>query len=152
MPVMHGRDYVLAPSTTYPFGASGVVTGFIVGLPDRLVMLPKGAIGGQFTIRETTFGIGGAPLFDAVAGMLGHPHQTLGGLAATLEELAAKVGGDALVVRLPALKALRVKTGWFSRGIYWKLPEHTGWRALPLSGKEVALAFHAYYAPQLREG
>lgn len=143
-------DYVLSPKTTWAFGQSGVVYGAMVGLPDRIVMLPKNAIGGAgMTVTSTKWSIGDKPLAEALQIVLTDPSTTADELATFLDR-HAEGNGDALVVRIADKKAFRVKTGWFSRAVMWKNPEHRGWRALPISGKANALAFQQFYAAKMK--
>ena len=150
MALQAGTDYVFAPKTTWVLGQSGVVYGFVVGFRDRIVMLPKDAIGGAGrTITTTRFSVGGKPMLGAAQEMLADPSTTTEEVATALGELAQS-NPDGLLVLLAPLKSLRVKTGWFSKGVYWKMPEHRGWRGLPLGS--AAPAFLEFYRTQLREG
>ena len=151
MALQAGTHYVFSPSTTWPFGKSGLVTGLVVGLPNCLIMLPREAImGAGSSVTESRFSLGALPMLAAIEKLLGDTSISPIELEALLRRLADNED-DALVVELPELKALRVKNSWLSRGVYWKRPEHSGWRALPLSGKAVGAAFEAFYRSQLRE-
>jgi hypothetical protein len=145
MSLQVGTHYVFSPSTTWAFSKRGLVTGLIVGLPRCLIMLPRETIAGA------RFSFGALPMLAAIEKLLADTTISPIELEEVLRRLADNNEDDALVVDLPELKALRVKNSWFSRGVYWKKPEHSGWRGLPLSGKAVGAAFEVFYRSQLRE-
>lgn len=152
MSLQVGTHYVFSPSTTWPFGSSGLVTGLIVGLPRCLIMLPREAVAGAGnSVTESRFSLGTLPMLAAIQKLFADTTISPIELEEVLRRLADNNDNDALVVDLPELKALRVKNSWLSRGVYWKKPEHRGWRGLPLSGKAVGAAFEVFYRSQLRE-
>lgn len=144
MAVVSGVDYVLSPKTTWAFGESGLITGVLVGLTQTLFFFPMTDLSGNPLLVK------GKPAQPMVLAALEAPAMTADALDGCLRVLA-QGEGNALILELAPLKALRVKNGWFSRGIYWKKPEHTGWRGLSLAGKVVGAAFEAFYKSQLRE-
>lgn len=151
MPLTPDTDYVLCEKSTRVTPA-GVTMGFVVGLPDCFVWLPSRAVSGAGrTHVRTTYRLADGPPLDAVRAMLADPAATPDQVRATLRELAS--GSEAgLVVDTAELAALRVKTGWFSRGLYYKQPGDRGWSGFPLSGgAAIAQAFARFYADQLRE-
>ncbi len=151
MPMIDGTDYVLCEKTTRVTPA-GVTMGFVVGLPRCFVCLPSRAISGAGrTHIRTTYSLAEGPPLSAVKAMLADGSVTPAVAEATLRELAGSTDAG-LVVDTKGLAALRVKTGWFSRGLYYKQPGDRGWSGFPLSGgAAIAQAFARFYADQLRE-
>ena len=151
MPMIEGTDYVLCTKTTRVTSA-GVTMGFVVGLRDCVVCLPTRAIAGAGrTHVRTTYSLAEGPPLAAVQAMLTDPQVTPQQAEATLRELASSSEAG-LVVETAGLAALRVKSGWFSRGLYYKQPGDRGWSGFPLSdGAACAKAFASFYADQLRE-
>jgi len=146
-----GVDYVLCTKTTY-MGEAGVTYGFVLGFPGCLLSISSKALAGAgFSHTRTTYALNGATPLAAIQSMLADPGVTAAQAEQTARELAAAVPGSR-VVELARLAALRVKTGWFSRGIYYKQPGDRGWSGLPLAdGSASAEAFAKFYASQLRE-
>ncbi|HGG57454.1 MAG TPA: hypothetical protein ENK31_06625 [Nannocystis exedens] len=151
MPMIDGTDYVLCTKTTRMTSA-GVTTGFVVGLPNCIVCLPTRAFAGAGrTHVRTTYSLAEGPPLTVVQAMLADPQVTPQQAESTLRELASK-SEAALVVETARLAALRIKLGWFSRGLYYKQPGDRGWSGFPLSdGAACAKAFARFYADQLRE-
>ncbi|MEZ4380565.1 MAG: hypothetical protein R3A79_04420 [Nannocystaceae bacterium] len=134
------------PRTTY-VGSAGVGDGCVIGTHTRLLMVPlrvDTAVWNQ-SVTTTTWQLGDEPIGAALAKILSASDLTRDGLNATLESLAARVKATALG-KLDEAKRVRVRTGWFSRGIYYSAKEKgPGWTGYPLKGKPLAQAWADFY-------
>ncbi len=146
MALVEGRDFVYCPKTTY-IGSAGVGEGCLVGTRRRLLMVPlrvDTAVWNR-SITTTTWQLGDEPIGAALARMLSASDLSVEALDSTLEALAEKVKATGLG-KLDEAKRVRVRSGWFSRGIYYSAKaKGPGWTGYPLKGKPLAQAWLDFY-------
>lgn len=146
MALQQGRDYVFCPKTTY-VGSLGLGTGCLVGTQRRLLMVPLQVevVVWNRSITTTTFSLGDEPLNTGIARVLSGAELDVAGLETFMAEVAEGVEGSALVA-LDERERVRVRAGWFSRGIYHSdRPKGPGWKGYPLKGKQMALEWLEFY-------
>jgi hypothetical protein len=142
--VIEGTDYVLAPKVTLLTGP-GVTSGFLVGTRRFLFVVPIDAIrGAGRSVTTTTFTIDGRTPLESVRSLLAAPALTLPELEEAMHRLLSTVEGE-WIVPIEALAEFRVKTGWFSRGVYYKRSGDRGYRGFPISGREHAERVRSFY-------
>ena len=147
MAVVEGRDFVYCPKTTY-IGSAGVGEGCLVGTRRLLLMVPLSVdtVVWNRSITTTTWKLGDEPIGTALARILSSGEMTLEELESTLEMVDAKIEAASLG-KLDEAKRVRVRTGWFSRGIYHSArAKGPGWTGFPLKGKPLAQAWCDFYA------
>ncbi|MCB9568318.1 MAG: hypothetical protein H6710_14100 [Myxococcales bacterium] len=146
MALSEGSDFVFCPKTTY-VGGAGIGEGCLIGTRRRLLMVPlrvDAAVWNR-SVTTTTWRLGDEPLGDAIARILRDPALTLGGLEETMGALAEEIEG-AVLGKLDEARRVRVRAGWFSRGVYFSAREKgPGWSGFPLKGKPLALAWLDFY-------
>ena len=144
MAIIEGRDYVLARSMTYT-GSGGVGKGCLAGTMELLLLLPsKVHRGGGRRIEEVDIYLQGESVPVYLENFLRDPGRRPVDLNQGLRDLAEKVDGSRLI-DLSRVRRLKVRTSFFSRGIY--LSENNsgpGWTGLPLM-KQDAAAFRNFY-------
>ncbi len=146
MALVDGRDFVYCPKTTY-IGSAGVGDGCLIGTRTRLLMVPlrvDTAVWNR-SVTTTTWQLGDEPIGAALARVLRASDLTVDALNRTLESIDAKVEATSLG-RLDEAKRVRVRTGWFSRGIYHSAKaKGPGWTGFPLKGKPLAQTWCEFY-------
>lgn len=142
-----GKDYVYAPKTTY-VGGLGVGEGCLLGTRRSLLMVPTkiDSVVWNRSITTTRFQLGNEPIAEGIRKLLVDPELDAATLEAMIGEIAAKVDGAAHH-DLTQMKRLRVRAGWFSRGIYVNAKEGGvgGWAGYPLKGKGRAQHWMMFY-------
>jgi len=146
MALVEGRDFVYCPKTTY-IGTAGVGDGCLVGTRRRLLMVPLRVDTTVWnrSITTTTWTLGDEPIGTALGRILSDASMTLGELEATLATINSKIRATSLG-KLDEAQRVRVRTGWFSRGIYHSAKaKGPGWTGFPLKGKPLAQAWCDFY-------
>ena len=146
MALEDGRDFVYCPKTTY-IGSAGVGDGCLVGTRTRLLMVPlrvDTAVWNR-SVTTTTWQLGDEPIGTALARILSASDLTVDALNTTLESINEQIAATSLG-KLDEAKRVRVRTGWFSRGIYHSAKaKGPGWTGFPLKGKPLAQAWCEFY-------
>jgi hypothetical protein len=98
-------------------------------------------------ITTTTYKIGGADPVQTLEALLADPKMTLVELNALLQDVAQQIP-VAVLGDLTQMKRLKVRSGLFSRGVYYNPKESGvgGWVGYPLKGKEQAELFRGFYS------
>ncbi len=146
MGLHEGRDYVFCAKATY-VGALGVGEGCLIGTRNRLLMVPLKVqvVDWNRSVTTTQFTLGDEPLNVGLARVLGTTEMDVPALEAFMAGVAGEVGGSALV-ELDSRKRVRVRAGWFSRGIYHSdRVKGPGWMGYPLKGKRLAQNWVDFY-------
>lgn len=146
MALADGKDFVFCHRTTY-VGTAGIGIGCLVGTRRRLLAVPLSvevAVWNR-SVTRTTFSLGDEPLNDGIARVLTGAELTVDELEEFLATIAGKLDGAALA-DLATAKRVRVRAGWFSRGIYHSAKERgPGWTGYPLKGRELAQRWLRFY-------
>ncbi|MFT5356525.1 MAG: hypothetical protein ACI9KE_003750 [Polyangiales bacterium] len=146
MGLQDGRDYVFCAKATY-VGNLGVGEGCLVGTKGRLLMVPLKVqvVDWNRSVTTTQFSLGDEPLNVGLARVLSTAEMEVPSLESFMADVAAKVAGSALV-ELNSCKRVRVRDGWFSRGIYHSnRAKGPGWKGYPLKDKLVAQGWVNFY-------
>lgn len=152
MPVIAGKDYAFSPHLRTVLKGAGPSSACALVTRRALYFIPYVSIsGGGVTIVRTTVTIGGKPPAEYVAQLLADPQTTPESLDAAMAGQCSGIQG-ALVRPLERFRRIKIRTGFFSRGIrlseraegLWGNPlvEKFGWRP----GKEEPAAFSAFFA------
>lgn len=152
MPILRGRDWGAAGDCL----VGGLVdqlgtTGVVVALPRHLIFLPDNNIAGAGTMVmavPTTFL--NVPPVQALSAIAAQPGVELPQFHELLMRIARSTR-DAIVMDLQSdVKALRVRSAIFVRGIYYKRPDDIGWRGFSCT-KAGAIEVKAIWGPMVRE-
>ncbi len=146
MALQEGIDYVFCLKTTY-IGSLGVGDGCLVGTRSLLLMVPLKveAVVWNSHVTTTTFQLGNEPVNAGIARVLSQAALTVEELEAFMRQTVGRLEGAALT-ELHTQRRVRVRSGWFSRGIYCSEKEKgPGWMGYPLKGKELAQRWVAFY-------
>lgn len=146
MSLEYGVDYVFCPKSTY-VGSAGIGDGCLVGTKRLVLVVPLKieTVVWNRSITTTTFQLGNEPVNTGIGRVLTQPEATLG----ELEQLMSTIHSDltgAVLHDVGHYARVRVRAGWFSRGIYFSEKEKgPGWKGYPLKGKEMAQHWVAFY-------
>ena len=149
MVLIKNTDYVFSPKMTF-LGPAGQGEGCLVGTMNLLVSLPMVLteidVRTQVTETMTTrYSFGGKTPAQAIE-TTAESCNGLEEFEITLQQLAEDEG-DGVVVELAGMLRLKVKLGWFSKGIYYsEKAKGPGWKAFTLGDKDAAQAFADFYA------
>lgn len=142
------QDLVICPKVSFMIDL-GICTASAIATRSKIYLIPKDAIGGGgTTVTTTTFTIGGVEPIKAIESWLAEPNMNLTELDTRLTKMITqdwKLSLEKYVLDVNAFAEFKIKAGWFSRGIYYKMPGQRGWRAVSVSGKEYALALQNFY-------
>ena len=142
------QDLVICPKVSYMMDL-GICTATAVATRNKIYLIPKEAIGGGgTTVTTTKFTIGGLDPVHAIERWLQEPDMNLTELDQRLCSMITqdwKLPLEKHVLNIGSFSEFKIKAGWFSRGIYYKMPGQRGWRAVAVSGKEYALALQNFY-------
>jgi hypothetical protein len=144
MAVSRGVDYVLAERMTY-HGIKGIGKGCLLGTREAVLQLPVQTMEGSGrTMGTRDWFIEGRQVAEYVTEALSEPSLKSSDLTGLLHDLAGKLEGSELV-DLSSAARLKVKSSFFSRGLYISR-KHSGpgWRGFPMK-KEDAAAFAEFY-------
>ena len=144
MAAVEGRDYVFARKMTYN-GTQGVGKGCLVGTGELLLQLPVKTMKGKGRyVQDRDWFLDDKPVLQELENRLNDPDIRPGDLSSMLREVAGSMEGTELV-DFAKVRRLKVKTSFFSRGIYTSEKSGgPGWRAFPLK-KQDAKAFQKFY-------
>ncbi len=149
MSLTKNTDYVFSPKMTF-LGPAGLGEGCLVGTKKLLVSLPMVLtdvdVRSQVTEETTTrYSFAGKTPAEAIE-TIAEDCEDLNEFEAMLQQLA-EGEGDGVIVELAQMQRLKVKLGWFSKGIYYSpKAKGPGWKAFTLGEKKVAQAFADFYA------
>lgn len=144
MSLSEGSDYVLAEGVTY-HGNEGVGKGCMVGTQRLLLLIPthvQTATMRRVTTRSWT--LRGEKPADMIGNLAAESDISPDDLEEILREVDARIPG-ARLFDLSEIGRLRVRTGFFSRGIYLnRKPSRIGGTGFPLRRAD-ARAFERFY-------
>lgn len=116
MALVEGRDYAAGLGITWVF-SSGVGKGVAVVTPHQLFVIPYDTIAGAGrAVTNTVSKIGKDSVASAVAGLLTNESATIESVEAQLSEWAQQ-SGAAIVKPLSSVKRIKLRTGFFTRGV-----------------------------------
>jgi len=144
MALTEGRDFVLARNMTYT-GTGGIGKGCLTGTMELMLLLPatvhRGS--GRHTEEKDIF-IEGKGVVQYLEETLARREMNTSNLSTILRDLAQQVEG-ARLIDLSAVRRLKVRTSFFSRGVYTsEKSSGPGWTGFPLK-KQDAAAFENFY-------
>lgn len=146
MGLVENQDFVLSPKTTY-FGPAGLGEGCLLGTKRCLLGLPKviDTHVWNHSITTTTYSVDGRDPVAAIRHLAALGETNIDVFEQWMRNLGAQASG-AVFVELASQKRLKVKAGWFSKGVYYSEKQSgPGWGAFTLGAKPDALAFVDFY-------
>jgi hypothetical protein len=146
MALIHGTDYVFCPKATY-VGKLGVGDGCLIGTRNLLLLLPSRVDKVEWNryIEVRIFQLGDDPVNVSIQRVLEGEGLTVDELEVFMRDAAAKLPGSE-VGELTQMKRVRVRAGFFSRGIYYSVKDKgVGWKGYPLKGKAMAQSWVDFY-------
>ena len=146
MALQPNADYVYVPTVdlTDEILATGVTKACLVGTKGFLFVVPVSAVNIQPRGGiETWWKVGDQDPKAVVETMLADPALTLGQLEGALQGLLADMP-QRRVLPVGDAEMFQVKTGWFTGGLYFKLPGEAR-KTMNIRGKENKLAVKAFY-------
>lgn len=117
MAIEVGKDYAYARKVTWVFGDLGVGKAFVVLTREQVVIFPYDTVGGSGnTMTSSTTTIGGRPPAEVIEELLVAPSTSAESLNAQLTTWCGQISG-ALRHSLDAYKRIKLRAGWFNRGV-----------------------------------
>ena len=139
-----GRDFVMVDQLTY-VGSAGVGKGCLVGTHNKLLVVPvrvTRAFG--FTHHSTEWTLKGMSPSELIKNFVSEPGVKTQDLENLMTEISNQIEGSVLH-DLHEIRRLKVKSGFFSRGIYLNTRDsNVGWTAYPLSKLDIPVFVEFY--------
>ena len=146
MALIEGTDFVFAPRGTFvTTDVSAVNVCSIVGTRRHLFVVMENVFEADSSKTvETTYSFGGRKPAEALRDLFNDAGMTLEKLQEVLGQMTK--GDSKFCVELDKLSEFKVKSGWFSRGIYCKQQGAWGYSpAAVINDKAVIQKFQAFY-------
>lgn len=147
MALNEGQDYVFSRKITY-VGKVGIGDGCVIGTLKTLLVEPVKVETVQWhrSITTTTFKIGGGSPVETFENLLKDPNISLSELDNFLKQVSQGKVAGCYFYDLSQVKKIRVKTSFFSRGIYINNSDRSigGWEGYALP-KPDAQKFQQFY-------
>jgi hypothetical protein len=138
-----GKEAVYAPKGDMMLSA-GIAKVSVIGFKNKVYFIPKEAIGGAgMEVTTTKYFAEGKPMHEAIEEWVKDAGISTEDLKQRLDELFPRK--EEYVLDLNSAKEFKVKSGWFSRGIYFKRADAKLRSACSVRDKEAIKDFMEFY-------